>query len=97
MGRFSGGQEHLVVRVPLCQRATFTPRESQVLEGLVQGWSNKEIARRLSISPRTVNYHLDHIFARLGVRTRSEAAVVALQQGWPASLSPAANPEADPG
>jgi DNA-binding NarL/FixJ family response regulator len=68
-----------------------------VLEGLVQGWSNKEFARRLSISPRTVNFHLDHIFAKLGVRTRTEAAVIALQQDWASQPSQAAGPETGPG
>jgi DNA-binding CsgD family transcriptional regulator len=97
LGRLSDGQVHLAVHVPLRQGSSFTPRESQVLDGLVQGWSNKEIARRLSISPRTVNYHLDHIFAKLGVRTRTEAAVAALAQGLASYSSTAADPDADPG
>ena len=97
IGRLSDGQAHLTVHLPVCQGAAFTPRESQVLDGLLQGWSNKEIAGCLSISPRTVNYHLDHIFAKLGVRTRTEAVVIALQQGWASRPSPAASVEPDPG
>jgi DNA-binding NarL/FixJ family response regulator len=97
IGRLSDGQAHLVVQLPMCEGAAFTPRESQVLDGLLQGWSNKEIADCLLISPRTVNYHLDHIFAKLGVRTRTEAAVIALQQGWASRPSPAASPNTDPG
>jgi DNA-binding CsgD family transcriptional regulator len=97
IGRLSDGQGHLAVHLPLRLGVSFTPRESQVLEGLVQGWSNKEIARRLSISPRTVNFHLDHIFAKLGVRTRTEAAVIALQQDWASQPPTAAGPDADPG
>jgi DNA-binding CsgD family transcriptional regulator len=87
LGRLSDGQAHLAFQVPLRQKLSFTRRENQVLEGLVQGWSNKEIARQLSISPRTVNYHLDHIFAKLGVRTRTQAVVTALAQGWAAHPS----------
>jgi DNA-binding CsgD family transcriptional regulator len=97
LGRLADGQAHLVVDIPLRQEQSFTRRESQVLAALVQGWSNKEIARGLSISPRTVNYHLDHIFAKLGVRTRTEAAVIALRQGWAPDPSPAKDPPIDPG
>ncbi len=98
LGRLSDGQAHLAVHLPLRLGSSFTPREGQVLDGLVQGWSNKEIARCLSISPRTVNFHLDHIFAKLGVRTRTEAAVAALAQGWASHrLPPAANADTDPG
>jgi DNA-binding CsgD family transcriptional regulator len=97
LGRLSDGQAHLAFHIPLRPELSFTPREGQVMEGLVQGWSNKEIARRLSISPRTVNYHLDHIFAKLGVRTRTEAAVIALRQGWVPGPSLAAGPDTDPG
>lgn len=97
LGRLADGQTHLAVHLPLRQEAAFTPRERQVLAGLVQGWSNKEIATQLALSPRTVNYHLDHIFAKLGVRTRTEAAVIALQQGWVARPSSPAGLAADPG
>jgi DNA-binding CsgD family transcriptional regulator/glucose-6-phosphate-specific signal transduction histidine kinase len=93
LGQLSDGQVHLAVHLPLSLGVSFTRRESQVLEALVQGCNNKEIARKLSISPRTVNYHLDHIYAKLGVRTRTEAAVLALAQGW---ASPATR-DIDPG
>jgi DNA-binding CsgD family transcriptional regulator len=97
LGRLSNGQAHLAVHIPLRPELAFTPREGQVLEGLLQGWSNNEIARRLSISPRTVNYHLDHIFTKLGVRTRTEAAVIALRLGRVSFPSQAAAPDVDPG
>lgn len=45
-----------------------TPRDQQVLELLVQGCSNKEIAGQLSISPRTVKQHLRTLFLRAGIR-----------------------------
>ena len=45
-----------------------TPRDQQVLNLLVQGCSNKEIAGQLSISPRTVKQHLRTLFLRAGIR-----------------------------
>lgn len=59
-----------------------TPRELETLQLVVQGLSNKEIAARLQVTPRTVNFHLDNIYSKLGVSSRTEAAVIALQQGW---------------
>lgn len=59
-----------------------TPREMEVIGLLVEGLSNKEMARQLSVSPRTVNFHLDNIYSKLGVNSRTEAAIYALQQGW---------------
>lgn len=45
-----------------------TPRDQEVLDLLVQGCSNKEIAGHLSISPRTVKQHLRTLFLRAGIR-----------------------------
>jgi signal transduction histidine kinase/DNA-binding CsgD family transcriptional regulator len=59
-----------------------TPREIEVLQLLAEGMSNKAIARALSLSPRTVNFHLDNIYAKLGVNSRTEAAIYALRRGW---------------
>jgi DNA-binding NarL/FixJ family response regulator len=44
-----------------------TPRDGQVLDLLVQGCSNKEIAEQLNISPRTVKQHLRTLFLRAGI------------------------------
>ncbi len=49
-------------------RVKVTPRDQQVLDLLVQGCSNKEIAGQLSISPRTVKQHLRTLFLRAGIR-----------------------------
>lgn len=54
-----------------------TRRESQVLELLCLGLSNGRIADRLSISEKTVRNHLSHLYRKLGVRSRTEAIVVA--------------------
>jgi len=45
-----------------------TPRDEQVLQLLIQGCSNKEIAAQLNISPRTVKQHLRTLFLRAGIR-----------------------------
>lgn len=45
-----------------------TPRDEQVLQLLIQGCSNKEIAAQLKISPRTVKQHLRTLFLRAGIR-----------------------------
>jgi len=50
------------------ERIKVTPRDQQVLDLLVQGCSNKEIAGQLSISPRTVKQHLRTLFLRAGIR-----------------------------
>ena len=50
-----------------------TDREMEVLELLIEGLRNEEIAHRLMISPNTVKFHLRAIYARLGVRNRVEA------------------------
>ena len=50
------------------ERMKVTPRDQQVLDLLVQGCSNKEIAGQLKISPRTVKQHLRTLFLRAGIR-----------------------------
>jgi DNA-binding NarL/FixJ family response regulator len=55
--------------------------ELEVLGLLCQGRSDKEIAQTLYLSVRTVNSHVSHIYAKLGVGTRTEAMHVALQHG----------------
>jgi DNA-binding CsgD family transcriptional regulator len=50
-----------------------TGQELKVLERLAEGLSNKEIARRLGLSPHTVKTHVSNLFAKLEVRRRTEA------------------------
>jgi DNA-binding CsgD family transcriptional regulator len=57
------------------EQTRFSEREQQVIELLVQGKSNKQIALALGISQRTVEFHLSNIYAKLGVSSRTEAAL----------------------
>jgi DNA-binding NarL/FixJ family response regulator len=52
-----------------------SPREREVLELVVHGFSNKEIADRLSISVESIRWHLKHIYHKLHVHSRTEAAL----------------------
>lgn len=58
-----------------------TERETEVLQLAGKGITNREIADSLSISRRTVQAHLSHIFSKLGVGSRTEAVVYALRKG----------------
>lgn len=58
-----------------------TPRELDVLKGIVAGHSNKEIGSDLSISEATVKTHINNILSKLGVTDRTQAATTAIQRG----------------
>ena len=57
-------------------------RELQVLQMVATGRSNQQIARQLVISVNTVKVHLRNIFEKLGVQSRTEATLRAIQEGW---------------
>jgi len=59
-----------------------TEREMEVLEAVAKGWSNKDVSEALNISPHTVQVHLSNVFGKLGVKTRTEAVLYAIRQGW---------------
>ncbi len=59
---------------PAGSNATFTPRETDVLELLVSGHGNKEVARQLGMAESTVRVHVTSIMRRLGVASRVEVA-----------------------
>jgi DNA-binding NarL/FixJ family response regulator len=59
-----------------------TDRELEVLQWAAQGLTNYDIAKRLDISVRTVEAHLTHVYSKLAVGSRTEAAVYAMRQGW---------------
>ncbi|GIK37475.1 MAG: hypothetical protein BroJett011_13080 [Chloroflexota bacterium] len=74
LGQGASGQDALID--PLSER------EIEVLRLLAQGLTNKDIAQTLCLSVLTVKTHLHHIFGKLGVRSRTEAALWATQHGY---------------
>ena len=58
-----------------------TPREKETLELLARGFSQKEVARKLDISPHTVGAHVKAIYSKMAVNSRSEAVFEAVQSG----------------
>lgn len=62
-------------------RVNLTKRESEVLAQMVKGRSNKEIADELHIAEPTVRLHMTHLFKKLHVLDRTQAAMVAVQRG----------------
>ena len=58
-----------------------TPRELEILQLVLAGNTNKAIAAEMCISEKTVEFHLDNIYTKIGVRTRVMAGIWALQQG----------------
>jgi DNA-binding response OmpR family regulator len=67
--------DNLVLEVKL----QLTPRESEVLMWVARGKSNRDIGEILKLSPRTVNKHLEQIYAKLGVENRASAAALAVR------------------
>jgi NarL family two-component system response regulator LiaR len=68
---------------------SLTERETSVLRLVAEGLANKEIARRLVISEKTVKAHLNNVFAKLDVHSRTQAALQAIRSG----IAPTAAPD----
>lgn len=70
-------------RAPSARRqpSGLTAREVEVLGLLARGHTNKQIARLLAISPKTVSNHIEHVYSKLGVGSRASATLCAIQQG----------------
>jgi DNA-binding NarL/FixJ family response regulator len=71
------GQRQAVSRP--ARPAGLTEREVEVLRLIAEGCSNKEMARRLFISPKTAGHHVQHIYDKLDVSTRAAAAMFAME------------------
>jgi HD-GYP domain-containing protein (c-di-GMP phosphodiesterase class II) len=87
-GRLDGDAVHAVLTAAghrVGRRSTLpaglTRREAEVVVLLARGMTNPEIAKQLSVSRKTVSSHLEHIFTKLGVTTRTEAALFAMRHG----------------
>jgi NarL family two-component system response regulator LiaR len=64
------------------RQCDLTPRELEVLSLVAQGCTNELVALRLNLSTRTVEAHMTHIFNKLNVSSRTEAALLAQRKGW---------------
>ena len=58
-----------------------TQRELQILQLVIEGKANKAIAYEIQISEKTVEFHLDNLYSKLGARSRLMASIWALQHG----------------
>ena len=61
--------------------AGLSDRESEVLEALCQGMSNKEMAEVLFVSPETIKSHVSTVIGKLGVKDRTQAVISAIRAG----------------
>ena len=61
--------------------AGLSDRESEVLEALCQGMSNKEMAEVLFVSPETIKSHVSTVIGKLGVKDRTQAVISAIREG----------------
>jgi len=59
-----------------------TERELEVLRLMAEGKGNREIAEALCVAERTVKYHVNSIYSKLGVTSRVEAVIYAIRKGW---------------
>lgn len=80
------GQSHIPPKLAAklaaqLERPHLSPREIGVLELIVRGLSNKQIAYDLNISEETAKNHVKHIFGKLGAQDRTQAATMAIQRG----------------
>jgi two-component system nitrate/nitrite response regulator NarL len=79
--RIVQGQKNESPRRSAAPLSELTPREMEILSHVAEGQSNKMIARALNITDGTVKLHVKAILRKLGVHSRVEAAVIAVEQG----------------
>jgi DNA-binding NarL/FixJ family response regulator len=71
-----------LVELPSPDMPHLSPREMEVLRLAAEGMTNKEIAYRLGLSERTVQYHLNSIYNKTTTNSRTEATAAAIRHGW---------------
>jgi DNA-binding NarL/FixJ family response regulator len=73
-------EEQLRTGLPPLERLNLSPRETEVLGGLLQGKDNKSIAKAMDVGTSTVRKHLENIYRKLNVQSRAEAVAIALDR-----------------
>jgi DNA-binding NarL/FixJ family response regulator len=68
-------------QAPAGQGASLTPRETEILQLIAKGLSNRDAAESLGLSRATIRTHLEHIYAKLDVSNRTEAVTEAIRRG----------------
>ena len=68
-------------RAPPRPLSGMTPREVEVLRMIAAGLTAKETARRLDISPKTADHHIQSLYGKIGVTSRAAAALYAVEHG----------------
>ncbi|TME55517.1 MAG: helix-turn-helix transcriptional regulator [Chloroflexi bacterium] len=76
LGERADAAERALRSSPAAALASLTRREHDVLVLVADGKTNRQIAERLTLSPRTVQKHLEHLYDKLGVRSRTAAAMM---------------------
>lgn len=74
-------QTGLYGELAMATLSDLTARELEIIQLVIAGYTNKAIAAEIFISEKTVEFHLDNIYTKIGVRTRLMASVWAIQQG----------------
>jgi DNA-binding NarL/FixJ family response regulator len=69
-----------VPRRPVGRTLALTPREQEVLDGLLKNLSNKEIAKKLRISGRTAKFHVSNVLAKYGVKRRADLLLLSFPE-----------------
>lgn len=69
-------------KVEAVQPAPLSLREMEILDCIARGYANKQIAAKLNISTNTVRIHVSSILRKLNVNDRTQAAMLAIQNGW---------------
>ncbi len=67
--------------------STLSAREREILGYLIEGQTNKEIARRLDLQEITIKIHLRNVYRKIGAVNRAQAVRIALSSGWPMTMT----------
>jgi DNA-binding NarL/FixJ family response regulator len=73
--------EHELWSSKMANLSDLTTRELEILQLVIAGKTNKVIASEIEVSAKTVEFHLDNIYTKLGVRTRMLAGIWAIRHG----------------